>query len=441
MPSRGAATCRSLGTALVRSVLFSPDSKRLLSAGYDNTARVWDASTGTEMAALAGHATFVTRAAFSPDGRRIATTGIDGTVRIWDAADGSQVLLLRGHVGAVWDVAFSRDGVNVATVGQDGTVKLWAATPHGMPRLLDQTERRVRRIAASADGRVLVALFEDGKLEVWSTESDGRLREIAGSYGDERRIVVSGDGHLLTEWADWRTIRVARAADGTAVRDIPVGPMADLPPALSYDGGSLAVAHGGRDISVWDVRRGEAVARIEQPQGKLLQLAVGNRAGALAVAVARGGSATGRVFLWWRGSNKGLVEIASGSRVAFSPEGDFVAAFGDAGVVTVCDTATGERAFALDGMAGSVRAVAFAGAGRFLTGDDQGTVTIWDTRTRREVLSLREMTRPVDFLALRDDGAVLAGSRDGSVRQWAVGAVAGRFGESNGHRATFSKER
>ena len=92
--------------------------------------------------------------------------------------------------------------------------------------------------------------------------------------------------------------------------------------------------------------------------------------------------------------------------------------------MTVCNTDTGRREYALDGMAGPVRAVAFVGPERLLTGDDRGTVTIWDTRALREILSLRDMTGPVDFLALAGGRAVLAVSRD-RVRE-AVGGRAGR---------------
>jgi eukaryotic-like serine/threonine-protein kinase len=426
--------------ALVRSVAFSPDGKRLVSAGYDNTARVSDAATGAELAALTGHTAFVTRASFSPDGRRIATAGVDGTVRIWDASDGQQVLLLRGHQSAVWDVAFSGDGANVTSVGQDGTVKFWAATPHGMPRLLDPVERRVRRIKASTDGRVLIVLFEDGKMEAWSTETDHRLYQLGDSYNKDSRNVVSGDGSRLTVWPDSRTIRAVRIADATTVCDFAVGPTSDSGHVLAYDGSALAVAQSDRVIGIWDEGRREAVARIEQPQGELLQLAVSPKARVLAATIAPAEGETGRVYLWRRGTHESLVEIASGSRIALSPRGDQVAVFGDSGVVTVWDTATAEAAYRLDGMAGTVRAVAFAGQGRLLTGDDHGTVTIWDTRTRREVLSLRDMTAPVDFLAIRKDGAVLGASRDGSVRRWEAGPVAGRASDGEGQRATLSKE-
>ena len=93
-------------TALVTSVLFSPDGSRLVSGSNypDNTARLWDAATG----AAAGcprrtqefnHATV----AFSPDGKRVATASRDQTARLWDGRTGQSLAVLGGHTehGAV----------------------------------------------------------------------------------------------------------------------------------------------------------------------------------------------------------------------------------------------------------------------------------------------------------------------------------------------------
>jgi energy-coupling factor transporter ATP-binding protein EcfA2 len=69
----------------VSSAAFSPDGSRIVTASWDNTARIWDAASAREIAVLRGHENWVSSAAFSPDGSRIVTASWDNTARIWNA--------------------------------------------------------------------------------------------------------------------------------------------------------------------------------------------------------------------------------------------------------------------------------------------------------------------------------------------------------------------
>src|SRR5262249_2570610 len=82
-------------TAPVSHVVFSPDGKRLASAGADKTVRLWDEG-GKEVAVLKGHTDQVLDMAISPDGKRLASAGWDGTVRLW-GLDGKEIAVLKGH--------------------------------------------------------------------------------------------------------------------------------------------------------------------------------------------------------------------------------------------------------------------------------------------------------------------------------------------------------
>jgi WD40 repeat protein len=73
-------------TNYVFSASFSPDGKRIVTASWDNTARVWDI-TGKEIALLKGHTQGVWSANFSPDGKRVVTASADNTARVWRIDD------------------------------------------------------------------------------------------------------------------------------------------------------------------------------------------------------------------------------------------------------------------------------------------------------------------------------------------------------------------
>jgi WD40 repeat protein len=53
-------------TSSVEAVAYSPDGSRIVSGSKDKTLKIWDASSGKELATLSGHTDSVMAAAYSP---------------------------------------------------------------------------------------------------------------------------------------------------------------------------------------------------------------------------------------------------------------------------------------------------------------------------------------------------------------------------------------
>src|SRR5258707_4600847 len=70
-------------------------------------------------ATLRGHTLALASVAYSPNGKFIATGSYDDTAKMWDAASGRELATMPEEGGRVRAVAFSPDGKTVATAGQD----------------------------------------------------------------------------------------------------------------------------------------------------------------------------------------------------------------------------------------------------------------------------------------------------------------------------------
>jgi WD40 repeat protein len=175
-----------------------------VTANGDETARVWDASSGACLLTLKGHGGAVLSAAFSPDGRRIVTGSWDGTARVWDGSSGVCLLTLKGHVREVSSAAFSPDRRQIVSESRDGTLRIWGGSSGVCLLALEGHEGEVTSAAFSPGGRKIVTGSRDRTARLWDAASGG-LIQTSYSYNDgwftihaDGRIVygVFSDNHL-----------------------------------------------------------------------------------------------------------------------------------------------------------------------------------------------------------------------------------------------------
>jgi WD40 repeat protein len=124
---------------VVRAV-FSPDGKRAASGGVDETVRIWDVEAGKQLHAFKGPASVLVAFAFDADGARLLS-GASGRrdlkfdvrnpvvdprpLRLWETSSGRDLAFFDGPSGAVWAVAFSPDGRYALSGGEQSAVRLW----------------------------------------------------------------------------------------------------------------------------------------------------------------------------------------------------------------------------------------------------------------------------------------------------------------------------
>jgi WD40 repeat protein len=443
----------------VDCVAFSKDGKRLASASSDQTAKIWDASTGREILTIKCNAGTVASVAFSPDGKRLAT-GTD-ELKIWDAKSGHQLSPFRGHTGPIYSVTFSPDGKELATTSGDKTVKVWDVET-GKPILSIKQEDAsfMFPLAFSPDGKHLaggvgglvklwdkatgqeVCSFQAGTNYVWSVafNSDGKRLATAGDVTDMLRVWDALDGRKLislkrqrhTDWirsvafspddkrvataSEDRTVRIWDANDLEEIQSFKGHTDRVLSVAFNQDGKRVASASSDQTVMVWDATVAQEVLLCKGDDENYdnraaWSLSFGPDSQRLAVGSAGGG----------RSSQVEVFDATSGARVS-RYDGDSAAAFSPDGK----RLASASRIWDVSGheiltlkCEGQANRVAFSPDGKRLAIGYGGSVKIVDVATGKEVLTLQGHTAMVNSVAFSPHRDCLASaSDDKTVKIW-----------------------
>ena len=152
-------------------MVFSPDSRLVVTAGADGIAAIWRVADGARLLTLRGHGGAIVAVAFSPDGKHVATASTDTTARIWDVRSGKS-RELRGHTAALTAVAFNRKGSLLATGAADSDARVWNVYAGREVAVLRIHAGPVNDVAFSADGRWLATAGPQAA-GIWKTQQAG----------------------------------------------------------------------------------------------------------------------------------------------------------------------------------------------------------------------------------------------------------------------------
>ena len=164
----------------VYGITFSPDGKLFATAAADRAVKVWR-TEGTKLLYTLGESTdWVYAVAWSPDGKHLAAAGVDKSIRVWklDASEGEVEHSVFAHTAPVVKLVYGKDGKTLYSVAEDGTVKAWDARKMVETKVYDRQPETVLSLELSPDQKQLVLGRFDGHLVFVDTKTGKQTADL-----------------------------------------------------------------------------------------------------------------------------------------------------------------------------------------------------------------------------------------------------------------------
>lgn len=255
------------GDAQVNRMAITPD-KRFLAAAGSRTIRLYDIRSTNPNPTLTfeDHSGSVTAVAIQADGKWMASSSEDGTVKVWDMRTG-HVQRNYKHECAVNDVVIHPNQGELISCDNDGNVRIWdLGEDKCMHQLIPEDDVPMRSVSVASDGTLLVAGDNKGNVYVWrmvSTKDTTVVQAVTkfrahGKY--ITKVLLSPDvKHLATCSADY-TARIWSTEDNFALETTLQGHQRWVwDCAFSADSAYLVTACSDHYVRLWELGSGQII--------------------------------------------------------------------------------------------------------------------------------------------------------------------------------------
>ena len=233
---------------------WSPPGDRLALASWDGRVLILNASDGTLVQTLPGHAQQVQSVAWSPDGTQIASSSF--SVKLWQASDGALLADLSGSGQWITGLVFSPDGMLLAGADAAGKIDLWDLKAKTRVAQLPVTvSSDARGMAFTPDGKTLVAA-EGADLWFYRLADFQLFLHVQGQSGAQViSLAIAPDGAWLACGLTDGTVQIRALPGGSLLRTLDGGSDAISSLDFSSDGKTLLAASRDGTLRFWSINK------------------------------------------------------------------------------------------------------------------------------------------------------------------------------------------
>ncbi|TFG03704.1 MAG: DUF4062 domain-containing protein [Promethearchaeota archaeon] len=242
--------------------LFSPDGSKVVSALKE--IMIWDTNTGEILKNLIGHGKNVRDCAFSPDGKKLVSVSFDNSWRVWDLTSESEINKFGdySHEEDVPTVVASPDGKKFLSADYFGKLKLWDSKTLDLVREFKRDTGTHNQCNFSPDGKKIISSGK--RFKVWDAETGNEITTFGEDSKGGGCAFTSNEKYIITFSKD-RIIRYWDPLKFSELKAIQTNYKNINKIDISSNSKLMVSCHlyVQKDINLWDLENGVEIGKFK----------------------------------------------------------------------------------------------------------------------------------------------------------------------------------